>query len=354
MSGHGVTGHGEGCPREYVTGESLEQALSFVGRLRSSVLSEIHDLASLSEWMKRHEEDIDANPAAWCAIELALLDLFSTESGQSVETALGLRGLTGEYRYSAVLGDSSDESFATQLGEYISAGFHDFKLKVSGDRARDSSRIRTLMSSAGAKARVRLDANNLWSSSEEAIRYIGALGPRIFAVEEPLEAGDYDGARAVSRALGIPVIVDESFLRIGQLDELAADPGRWILNLRVSKLGGLLRSLAIVEVARAAGLKVIIGAQVGETSLLTRAALTLASQSRDILVAQEGAFGSLLLEQDVYRHSLMFGAGGRLNVGRRFERMPGFGLNPEPVRIERWRGVQTLGHELAARRDNDN
>jgi L-alanine-DL-glutamate epimerase-like enolase superfamily enzyme len=211
-----------------------------------------------------------------------------------------------------------------------------------------------VVNSAGGKVRVRLDANNLWSSPEEAIRYIGALGPRIFGVEEPLEAGDYDGAAAVSRSLGIPVIVDESFLRIGQLDELASDPGRWILNLRVSKLGGLLRSLAIVKAARAAGLKVIIGAQVGETSLLTRAALTLASQSRDILVAQEGAFGSLLLEQDVYRHSLMFGAGGRLNVGRRFERMPGFGLNPEPVRIERWCGVQTLGHELAARRDNDN
>jgi L-alanine-DL-glutamate epimerase-like enolase superfamily enzyme len=343
ISGRGVTGHGEGCPREYVTGESLGQALSFVDRLRSSVLSRIHDPASLSDWIRDNEEDIDANPAAWCAVELALLDLFSRESDQSVEAALGIPELTGEYQYSAVLGDSGDESFATQLGEYISAGFHDFKIKVSGDHTRDSARIRTLRNSADGKARVRLDANNLWCSPEEAIRYIGGLGCRIFAVEEPLEAGDYDGAAAVSRALGIPVIVDESFLRIGQLDELASDPGRWILNLRVSKLGGLLRSLAIVKAARAAGLNIIIGAQVGETSLLTRAALTLARQSRDILVAQEGAFGTLLLEEDISRNSLMFGAGGRLNVGGRFECTPGFGLHLDTVRIERWSGVPRPG-----------
>jgi len=342
-SGRGVTGHGEGCPREYVTGESIGQAVSFVDRLRPSVLSRIRDPASLSVWIRDNEEDIDANPAAWCAVELALLDLFSRESDQSVEAALGLAELTGEYRYSAVLGDSGDESFATQLGEYLSAGFHDFKIKVSGDRSRDSSRIRAVINAAAGKARIRLDANNLWSSPDEAIRYIGGLGWRIFAVEEPLAAGDYDGAAALSRALGIPVIVDESFLRIGQLDELAADPGRWILNLRVSKLGGLLRSLAIVKAARAAGLKVIIGAQVGETSLLTRAALALAGQSRDILVAQEGAFGTRLLKEDIYRDSLMFGAGGRLNVGQRFACTPGFGLHPDTVRIERWSGVSRPG-----------
>jgi len=72
--------------------------------------------------------------------------------------------------------------------------------------------------------------------------------------------------------------------------------------------------LRIVDAARAAGIGLIIGAQVGETSLLTRAALTVAQAARDILVAQEGAFGTLLLEGDVCDPPLMFGRGGVLDV----------------------------------------
>ena len=58
----------------------------------------------------------------------------------------------------------------------------------------------------------------------------------------------------------------------------------------------------------------IVGAQVGETSLLTRAGLTVAHAAGDALVAQEGAFGTFLLERDVCDPPLMFGAGGVLDV----------------------------------------
>jgi hypothetical protein len=78
-------------------------------------------------------------------------------------------------------------------------------------------------------------------------------------------------------------------------------------------MGGLLRSLAIIETARALGIGLIIGAQVGETSLLTRAGLTAALAAQDILVAQEGAFGTFLLEHDICTPSLMFGASGVLD-----------------------------------------
>ncbi len=58
----------------------------------------------------------------------------------------------------------------------------------------------------------------------------------------------------------------------------------------------------------------IVGAQVGETSILTRAALTLASGYRTSLIAQEGAFGTHLLERDVIDPPLMFGVGGKLHT----------------------------------------
>jgi hypothetical protein len=71
----------------------------------------------------------------------------------------------------------------------------------------------------------------------------------------------------------------------------------------------------------------IVGAQVGETSLLTRAALTVAHAGRDRLVAQEGAFGTHLLTADVCNPPLMFGPGGVLDVSS-FPSLqgPGFGI----------------------------
>jgi L-alanine-DL-glutamate epimerase-like enolase superfamily enzyme len=139
--------------------------------------------------------------------------------------------------------------------------------------------------------------------------------------------GEYDELAQIATRLGCKIVLDESFLRVSQIDRLAGHPDLWLINLRVSKMGGLLRSLAVVEAARAAHVGLIVGAQVGETSLLTRAALAVANAGRDILVAQEGAFGTLLLERDVCDPPLMFGPGGVLDVAAHPAlAQPGFGV----------------------------
>src|SRR5688500_11077228 len=65
----GVTGCGESCPREYVTGESLDSAQAFLRRHDRAVVDQIVGLDSLHAWMVAHAAEIDAHPAAWCAIE---------------------------------------------------------------------------------------------------------------------------------------------------------------------------------------------------------------------------------------------------------------------------------------------
>ena len=62
------------------------------------------------------------------------------------------------------------------------------------------------------------------------------------------------------------------------------------------------------------GVGVIIGAQVGETSTLTRAGLTVMQAARPSLVAAEGAFGTHLLREDLTTESLMFDDRGVLTV----------------------------------------
>jgi len=121
------------------------------------------------------------------------------------------------------------------------------------------------------------------------------------------------------------MILDESFLRIEQLNYLQKDPQSWIINIRISKMGGMLRSLEIGRQAQAMGIQIIIGAQVGETSILTRAALTVANQYHDNLLAQEGAFGTYLLEHDITDTPLMFGKGGTLDP-QPLSSQPGLGL----------------------------
>jgi L-Ala-D/L-Glu epimerase len=323
----GSIGFGEGCPREYVSAESMSGAKAFFDAHRHEWLSSIRDLASLVDWVARRRLEIDANPAAWSAVELALLDLLGKTEGRSVESLLGLAELEGSFRYTAVLGDATPPEFEAQLARYQDAGFRQYKIKLSGDRARDLAKVRILNEARVAPGAVRADANNLWADADVALRFLAKLDFPFFALEEPLRAGDYAGMQRIGLEFGAHIILDESLLRADQLDRLVASPEQWLVNVRVSKMGGLLRSLDIVRAARRGGLKVIVGAHVGETGLLSRAALTVASTARDILIGQEGAFGTHLLGYDLVEPQIMFGAAGILDVAALdIAGAPGFGL----------------------------
>ena len=95
--------------------------------------------------------------------------------------------------------------------------------------------------------------------------------------------------------------------------------------------GGLLRSLALVKAARNSGLSIIVGSQVGETSVLTRAGLIVARAAGEHLVGHEGAFGTHLLKADVASPPLMFGPAGRLNAyAHALSTRAGWGLTLRP------------------------
>ncbi len=320
----GLIGLGEGCPRSYVTGETLETAQVFFETHRRS-WENWETLNDLRNWMTDNGKRIDANPAAWCAVELAFLDLCGKERGQSLETLLGLSEVTGSFQYSAVLGTDSLTTFKKQAAQFSALGFVDFKVKVSGRLEDDQSKIDFLKRLDIKHLRLRLDANNLWEHSEEVVAYLEALHGPFLAIEEPLQVGDYEGCRKINRQTGCPIILDESFLREDQFQRVQADPNAWIINVRISKMGGIQRSLVVAGIAKDVGIPIIIGAQVGETSILTRAALTVAHQHRENLVAQEGAFGTYLLERDLTNHPLMFGKGGQMDA-HSFAGQPGLGL----------------------------
>ncbi|MFT5449264.1 MAG: Icc-related predicted phosphoesterase [Gammaproteobacteria bacterium] len=102
---------------------------------------------------------------------------------------------------------------------------------------------------------------------------------------------------------------------------------RWVVNLRISKRVGLLRSLRISDEIRRRGLSMIIGAHVGESRVLTRAGLTVANAPGDVLVAQEGTLGAHRLAHDVVEQPLMFAADGTLDIDVVPIGKTGFGLD---------------------------
>ena len=104
---------------------------------------------------------------------------------------------------------------------------------------------------------------------QDAINYLKALNSPVFAIEEPVGARDVEDINRVSTATGLPVILDESLCTVDDLLQYKGLPGKFMANLKVSRVGGIIRALALIEELKKLGWPIIIGCHVGETSLLT-------------------------------------------------------------------------------------
>ena len=202
---------------------------------------------------------------------------------------------------------------------------------MSGDARIDLPKIVALGPAGVNPMRVRADANNAWQRPIEAGLFLKSLCYPFAAIEEPVHAGDREGQHLIATATGATIILDESLRNVEHLVDYAGVDFAWLANIRISKLGGLIRSLDIARRAASLGAGIIVGAQLGETSLLTRAALAVAHAMRDNLYAQEGAYGRLLLSHDVIAAPIQFGQGGML-AARDVPNQPGFGLSVTDIR----------------------
>jgi L-alanine-DL-glutamate epimerase-like enolase superfamily enzyme len=317
---NGNIGYGEGCPRIYVAGDDLDTSLTWIKENFSTGLVNFETLEDLKQWTEEKEKEIDNYPSAWCAIEMAMLDLLSRERGCTVEKLLGFDDGKLCGRYTAVLGDDKKLKYTALADKYLTRGISDFKIKLSGNLERDIEKIDILeklsVQHHSEPIRIRLDANNLWKDRcDEAIKYTMMLGVgRVFAMEEPVRAKNAEDISKFITATGLPVILDESLCTLEDLSLYRNVAGKFIANIKVSKVGGLIRALKMIEELKKMGWPIIIGCHVGETSLLTRAALVVSSAAGDSLIAHEGAFGDYLVEREPVSPMLKFGRKGLLNL----------------------------------------
>ena len=305
-------------PRAYVTGEDVAGVVETLkGRIGPEVMKlefgsgvgAVEQIGSfVEEWAERLSKgsDVVAWNATMCALELALLDWAFKRSGESI--ASWLRPIRGQVMYTGLI-DATGPHIARATAErYIQAGFTNLKVKVGVEK--DVERLGAVRDVAGKDVKIRVDANGAWSG-HEAVSALKQL--RIFditSVEQPVAASDLEGMRRVRQETGLNVIADESLVTFDDAVNLIREQACDVFNVRVSKCGGLLSSLRIAELGLEAGVNVQVGAQVGETSLLSAAGRHLAAHLHQVEYV-EGSFGTHLLSEDITRDPVMFGYEGR-------------------------------------------
>lgn len=332
----GHVGYGEGLPRPYVTGETVESMVAFLeDRLWPAIASQqipMIEAADESAAFEAFLPDLEAPGvlaphAARAAMELAVLDCMLKRQGRSLGHLLP--PVRERVTYSGVITAGTVEKAAQHARQMKLVGLNAVKIKVG--LADDVARVRAVREVLGPGASIRLDANGAWGL-EEAIAALGALAPYdIAAVEQPLPRSPLAAWAALRAASPIPVMVDESLVTLEDAEALVAEQATDYFNLRISKCGGVLRAHAMGLRGLEAGMRLQVGSQVGETAIGSAAGRHLASALPEVDFV-EGSFGTLLLTEDVSLEPVKFGHRGeapRLTG-------PGLGVRVADARLEKY------------------
>lgn len=315
----GESGFGEGIPRPYVTGETVSSCLDQIRRILLP-LAEQHDL---SEWGLNADpmtvlseistmlpdtgnDSVIAFNASKAAVEIALIDVLLKQNGKSLASLIP--PVRDSVIYSAVItADSADNvrKIALKCGQY---GIKQVKIKVgTGD---DYGRIAAVRDTLGGSISLRVDANGAFDV-KGALALISAIQPlNIDSIEQPVPRGDVNALAQVKINSPIPVMTDESLIMEEDAAELIEKKACDLFNLRISKNGGIFRTLRLAEMAREAGIGFQLGCQVGETAILSAAGRHMAAHLNDAKFV-EGSYGTLLLEEDISDESVQFGYAGK-------------------------------------------
>ena len=339
----GTEGFGEGMARPYVTGETVDVMLQHLARDLWPALVERElppfadatDLATLDALIPTTAvSGVIAANASRAALELAVVDCALRRGGRSLAALYPPRRRT--VTYSGVITAGPIERAIQHARQMRAVDLQHVKLKVGF--ADDVARVAALREVLGPDVSLRLDANGAWTV-ERAAEVLDAVAPLgIAAVEQPLPRGPVTELRRLKEAVRVPIMADESLLTPADAEALIAGEAVDFFNIRISKCGGLARSLAIAERAAKAGVGVQVGSQVGETAILSAAGRHLAAGLPTVAFV-EGSFGTLLLAEDVSVESVRFGHRGEASL------LTGPGLGVRVVE-ERLRRRTVAVHEL--------
>jgi len=299
----GITGHGEGAPIVRYH-EDAEGARKAVESVRALLLS-----ANPMQFSKVMAEVFRRVPGEWAgkaAIDIALMDWVGQTLGIPLYTWFGLDPKDTPLTTFSIGIDTPE---ITKQKTREAADFPILKVKVG--LATDEPTIEAVRSVT--KKPLRVDANEGWKDKEEAVRKINWLEKMgVEFIEQPLPAEMIEETRWIRSRVHIPIIADEACQRASDIPKLRdAFDG---VNVKLDKSGGMLEAHRMIQIAKALGMKTMLGCMVSSSVTVTAAA------HLSPLVDYADLDGNLLISNDPFHGVLV--EKGKLVLPNR----PGLGL----------------------------
>ena len=301
----GITGHGEGAPivRYHEDAGGAQKAAESV---RDLLLQS--DPMQFGKIMAQVFERVKGEWAGKAAVDIALMDWVGQKLGIPLYTYFGLDPKDAPVTTFSIGIDTPE---ITKQKTLEAADYPVLKVKVG--LATDEPTIEAVRSVT--KKPLRVDANEGWKDKEEAVRKINWLEKMgVEFIEQPLPAEMIEETRWVRSRVHIPVIADEACQRASDIPRLKeAFDG---VNVKLDKSGGMLEAYRMIQIAKALGMKTMLGCMVSSSVSVTAAA------HLSPLVDYADLDGNLLISNDPF-HGVRVEKGKLVLPGK-----PGLGLTP--------------------------
>ncbi|MEP6692049.1 MAG: cis-3-hydroxy-L-proline dehydratase [Gemmatimonadaceae bacterium] len=249
----GLTGWGEVCPLgpaylpAYARG-----ARAGIAELAPQLLGA--DPLALNELNELMDRAMRGHPYVKSAIDMACWDLLGKASGLPVATLMG--GHVGaDFALYRAISQESPAQMAKKIGAYRKEGYHKFQLKVGGDPDTDIARIKAAAAELSTGDVLVADANTGWTQ-HEAVRIADAVRDVDVYLEQPCMT--YEQCLAVRRHTNRPFVLDEVVDGIDMVVRGVADHAMDVINLKISKVGGLTRARQIRDLCVSLGIAMTI------------------------------------------------------------------------------------------------
>ncbi|MBL9203307.1 MAG: dipeptide epimerase [Opitutaceae bacterium] len=301
----GIVGYGEAAMPPYL-GESQATAAAFCERARP-LLAGVRDPFQLEEILPAIDVLAPGNTAAKAALDIALHDWVGKKLGAPWFRLWGLDAAKAPVT-SFTIGIDTPEIVREKTRE--AAVYKIIKVKLGRSDESDREMIDAIRSVTAAP--ITVDANQGWKNRDAALRMIEWLAGRgVVFIEQPMPKEQLDDTAWLRARSPLPLIADENCQRLADVPRLTgAFHG---INIKLMKCTGLREAHKMILLARALGLKVMLGCMT-ETSCAISAAAQLSP-----LVDWADLDGAVLIKNDCFDGAII--VDGKITLPER----PGIG-----------------------------
>ena len=249
----GITGFGEVCP----LGPAYLPAYAAGARTGIAELAP-HligiDPTELNLVNQRMDQSLRGHPYVKSALDMACWDILGKACGQPVATLVGGRYGQDFALYRAISQDTP-ERMAANVGKYRAEGYTKFQLKSGSDVETDIARIHAVAAELQPGDMLVADANCGWTQHQAMCVAAGVRDVNVY-IEQPCLS--YEECLVVRRHTNRPFILDEVIDDLKTVVRGYADQAMDVINLKISKVGGLTRARQIRDLCVSLGVAMTI------------------------------------------------------------------------------------------------